>query len=328
MGASCATVLTGGILYGDVPVRTIANEPATAPFREVGRCPFCGGRAEPSLEAVDRNRELSDERFRYRRCLGCGTLSLIDVPADLGRFYPPSYYELPAAGDLERLAPAEAHKVSLVRRYVPPGRMVEVGPGAGVFAYGAARAGFDVTAIEMDPRTCEHLSTAVGVRVIESDDPAAGLAGLPASRAIAMWHVLEHLPDPAAAIDAASENLEPGGVLALATPNPQALQFRLLKARWAHVDAPRHLFLIPLEALTRRAAAAGLRRAEVTTSDPSGRHWNRFGWESAMRRRPSAGPAPKPVAVVALGLTLAVRPLEHTALRGAAYTAVFIKDAA
>jgi 2-polyprenyl-3-methyl-5-hydroxy-6-metoxy-1,4-benzoquinol methylase len=277
---------------------------------------------------VDRNRELSDERFRYRHCLSCGTLSLIDVPADLGRFYPPSYYDLPAAGDLKSLAPVEAHKVALIRKYVRPGRMVEVGPGAGVFAYVASQAGFDLTAIEMDERTCEHLSAAVGVRALNSDDPAAALAGLPSSRAIAMWHVIEHLPDPAGVIDAAAANLEPGGVLALASPNPQALQFRLLKARWAHVDAPRHLFLVPLEALTRRAAAAGLRRVEVTTSDPAGRHWNRFGWEYAMRRRPAAGPPPKLVAVAALGLTLALRPLEHTALRGTAYTVVFMKDAA
>jgi SAM-dependent methyltransferase len=308
---------------------TIAHQSAPAPSRELpGRCPFCGGPAELALEAVDRNRELGHERFRYRRCLACGTLSLIDVPADLGRFYPPSYYELPAASELQGLVPVEAHKIAFLRKYVEPGRLVEVGPGAGVFAYGARQAGFDVTAIEMDERTCEHLSAAVGVRAVHSDDPAAALAGLPPSRAIAMWHVIEHLPDPAGVLDAVAANLEPGGVLALATPNPQALQFRLLKARWAHVDAPRHIFLLPVEALTRRAAAAGMQRVELTTSDPSGRHWNRFGWEYAMRRRPAAGPAPKPVAVAALGLTLALRPLEHTGLRGTAYTALFVKDAA
>jgi hypothetical protein len=177
----------------------------------------------------------------------------------------------------------------------------------------------------MDARTCDHLRDAVGVHAIHSADPAAALSGLSPSRAIAMWHVIEHLRDPWAVLDAAAANLEPGGALALATPNPDSTQFRLLGSRWAHVDAPRHLFLLPLATLTERAAAAGLQRVAVTTHDPSGRHWNCFGWEYAMRRRPAAGRAPWPIAGAALGLTLALRPLEHTGLRGAAYTAVFVK---
>lgn len=292
-----------------------------------GRCRLCGGPTEPSLEAVDRNRELSDERFHYGRCLDCGTLSLDEVPADLGRFYPPSYYRLPAASDLERLVSTEAHKVAFLREQVAPGRLVEIGPGEGVFAYAARRAGFEVTAIEMDARACEHLRSAVGVEAINSDDPAAALAELAPVRAIAMWHVLEHLPDPGVVLAAAAAKLEPGGVLALGTPNPDSLQFRVLGARWAHVDAPRHLALVPLDALSAQAATLGLRRVAVTTSDPSGRHWNRFGWEYGLRKRPGTGPASKPVELVALGLTLALRPVEHTGMRGAAYTAVFVKDA-
>jgi 2-polyprenyl-3-methyl-5-hydroxy-6-metoxy-1,4-benzoquinol methylase len=299
------------------PAQTRSHDPA--------RCPFCGGPAEPAFAAVDRNRELSPQRFRYRRCAACATLSLVDVPQDLGRFYPQAYYELPQAGELEQIARGEAHKVALIAGRAPGGRLVEIGPGVGGFAYAARRAGFDVTAIEMDERAAAHLRDRVGVDTVHSDDPATALAGLAPSRAIALWHVIEHLPDPAAVLDAIAANLEPGGVLALATPNPQALQFRLLSARWAHVDAPRHLFLIPLGALTERAAAAGLRRVAAFTSDPSGRHWNLFGWEAALRRRPAAGPPSRALALAAMGVTLAMRPLEQRALRGAAYTALFVK---
>lgn len=278
------------------------------------------------MELGDRNREVSLQLFAYRRCVACGTLSLVDVPDDLERFYPADYYDLPPASALEHLESNEAHKVAMLRELVGVGgRLVEVGPGAGVFAYGARRAGFDVTALEMDARTCEHLRDAVGVGAVQTDDPAAALASLPPSRAIAMWHVIEHLPDPAGMLDAAAVNLEPGGVLALATPNPQAAGFRVLGRRWAHIDAPRHLFLLPLAALTERAASAGLRRVAVTTSDPSGREWNRFAWEHGLRRRPAAGDAPAAVKLAALALTLALRPVEHTGLRGAAYTALFVK---
>jgi SAM-dependent methyltransferase len=294
---------------------------------EALRCPLCGGPATLALSARDRNRELSDELFRYRRCEACGVYSLVNVPADLGHFYPPEYYVLPDAGQLDALVPAEMHKLELISRFVsPPGRLVEVGPAGGVFAYAARQAGFEVTAIEMDERTCAHLRETVGIEAVQSAHPETALAELPPSRAIALWHVIEHVPEPWALLDAAAANLEPGGALTVATPNPDSLQFRLLRARWAHVDAPRHLFLLPLDAVRDRAEAAGLRLAHVTTSDRAGRQWNRFGWEYALRRRPAAGPVSRPVAGAALGLTLAMRPLEHTGMRGTTYTAVFVKD--
>jgi SAM-dependent methyltransferase len=292
------------------------------------QCRLCGGATEVAVEALDRNRELGDERFRYARCVDCGTLSLIDPPADLGRFYAGTerFYGLPPAADLDRLAAAEAHKLAFVRDRVEPGRLVEIGPGSGAFAHAARRAGFDVTGIEMDARTCEHLRATVGVPAIESDDPAAALAELPPSRAVAMWHAVEHLPDPAAVLDAVAANLEPGGVLALSTPNPRSLQARLLGARWAHLDAPRHLALIPLAALAARTAAAGLRLVEATTRDPTSRDCGYLGWELAIRRRPAAGASRRPVLLATFALARLLRPLEDSGFRGAAYTAVFVKE--
>ena len=54
-----------------------------------------------------------------------------------------------------------------------------------------------------------------------------------------MWSVLDEVEDPWGRLDAAARNLEPGGVLALAMPNPGSFQFRMTRGRWPHVDAPR-----------------------------------------------------------------------------------------
>jgi len=305
-----------------------ATTPPRAPVRDAKLpvCPLCDGPATLAFTAHDRNREITQQPFRYRRCDACGAYSLVDVPVDLGPFYPSEYYERLDVEALEGLRWAEEHKVAAVRAHVAAGRIVEIGPGSGVFAHAAQRAGYDVTAIEMDERASRHLRDEVGVETITSADPAAALAGLPPVDAVTMWHVIEHVGDPWAVVAAAAERLRPGGAFVVATPNPDALQFRLLRARWAHVDAPRHLFLLPLRALAACCAANGLRQASVTTADPAGRHWNRFGWEYAARHRPAAGAAPRPLALAALGVTLAMRPIEHTGLRGAAYTAVFVKE--
>ena len=78
-----------------------------------------------------------------------------------------------------------------------------------------------------------------------------------------------------------------GGVLAISTPNPDSLQFRLLRSRWVHLDAPRHLQLIPAQTLEHELVKAGMVKAVTVTNDPVGRELNRMGWEYALRRKPA-----------------------------------------
>ncbi len=297
---------------------------------DASRCPFCGGCAEPGFETTDLNRRVSNEPFRYRRCLECGSVSLINVPDDLGRFYGEGvlgerYNAVPEPEELEARVAPEAHKVAFVRARVRPGRLVEIGPGSGCFAHAAQRAGFDVTAIERDAHVCDYLRTSLGVQAIDSDDPVPVLKELPPARAIVMWHVIEHLPDPGAVLDAAAERLEPGGVLAVSTPNPQSLQLRVLRGRWQHVDAPRHLTLIPLAALTRRIAAAGARLVKATTGDRMSRYVGWFGWATALGGNQPGKPPRAALGAAAL-LSLGLLPIEGTGLRGAAYMAAFVKN--
>jgi 2-polyprenyl-3-methyl-5-hydroxy-6-metoxy-1,4-benzoquinol methylase len=290
------------------------------------RCPLCNGPTVEAFSVGDRNRGIGDERFGYRRCLTCHGYYLANPPFDLGRYYPDDYYQPPAAGELDRHANAEAPKLALLRPFATRGRLLDIGAGFGLFARAAKEAGYDVTAIEMDARCCDYMERVVGVKVVRSNTPEDALEKLGTARAVTLWHVLEHLPRPWDVLAAAAEKLEPGGALVIATPNPDSLQFRLLGARWAHVDAPRHLFLIPLAALGIRARELGLEVAHVTTSDAAGKHWNRFGWEYALRGCPAQRASTRWTATLSLLVTMLMAPLERHGLRGAAYTAVLVKS--
>ena len=302
--------------------RGVAEAPAPSSV-----CRLCGGALRPAFTTTDRNRALSDVPFDYLRCARCGTYSLASVPEDLGLYYPPEYYGPADRAALEQVAasPAEQAKLDLIRPHVAGGRLVEIGPGGGQFSLAASHAGFAVSAIEMDAASCERLERVVGVSAICSDHPETVLDELGASDVIALWHVLEHLRDPAIVLERIAANLRTGGVLALAVPNPQSLQFRLLRGRWAHVDAPRHLFLVPLRALVGFMASHGLALAAATTCDPAGRHWNRFGWEYALRRPPANRQAGLPRRVGAGVVTRLLWPLEGHGMVGSTYTAVFVK---
>jgi SAM-dependent methyltransferase len=263
-------------------------------------------------------------RFPYRRCQACGLVFLAQPPDDLGAAYPGTYHQLPNTQALQRLAERQRWQIDMVRRHVPGGRVIEVGPGSGVFAWQARTAGFIVDTIEMDERCCQHLQSVVGVNAIHSSDPAQALAGLPQADVIAMWHVLEHLPDPWQTLRQAALSLRSGGILLIATPNPDAFGLRILRAAWPHIDAPRHLWLFPVPVLTDHLDGLGLRPLTITADDPGGRYWNLFAWRRALMNRVPTWLAPAGYVAGTL-VGAAVRPWERRSLNGAAYTAVFVK---
>lgn len=295
------------------------------PSLGAGRCPFCEASSRPVIVTRDWNRRCSREEFEYRRCFACGTLFLGNLPLDLGRYYPTSYYQLPDANGLARLARGERFKLEFILPWVRSGRLVEIGAGQGTFAWLAREAGFETVAVEMDQRSCIHLRQVVGVPAIESGDPAVALANLPSSRVITLWHTLEHLSSPRQVLQAAAVNLEPGGLLVIAVPNPDSFGLRLLRSRWPHLDAPRHLNLIPSRALTQVARGLGLEPVEVSTTDRGARGWNEFGWRHALVPINRRGPARYAAYAIGKAACLLLAPLECTGSRGSTYTVVFRK---
>jgi 2-polyprenyl-3-methyl-5-hydroxy-6-metoxy-1,4-benzoquinol methylase len=289
-------------------------------------CRVCGGPSSPAFVVGDRNRGQGGEDFAYRRCQICNAIFLEQVPPDLERYYATDGYGSPEEEMVSEFLRRELAKLELITRLTSPGPMVEIGPGPGLFTRTAQAAGFEITAIEMDDRYCRYLTEVLGVRAIQSDSPSEVLPTLSPTRAIVMWHVLEHLLDPWETLDRCVEILEPGGILAISTPNPQSIQFRLLGRYWAHVDAPRHLQLIPARTLERKMSELGLRRALTTTVDPVGLELNRMGWEFALRRHPARRASSATSMRVAKAITAVVGPIERRGLAGAAYTSVFVRE--
>jgi SAM-dependent methyltransferase len=294
-------------------------------------CPFCAGPAARMFDAWDRNRETTRERFAYARCRACGTVFLVEPPADLASYYAEDYYHFGPDGepawktDEPRLR-AASYRVELLRSHTAPGRLIEIGAGTGAFASAAESAGFQVSAIEMSERCCRYLSEHEGIDAICSDRPLEAIAPLAPARVVALWHVLEHLPNPAEVLVGAAEKVEPGGVLAIAVPNPCSLQFRLLRARWVHLDAPRHLCLLPPAALIGQGGDLGMRSVALSTNDPDGLECNFFGWVGALRRHPAVGPTRDLVSHCARAIERTLAPLERTGDRGSAVTILMRKE--
>lgn len=291
------------------------------------KCPYCQTDAPFCFQNKDYNRKITQETFDHYRCPKCELIFIDPIPANLDDYYPDTYYFIPDSSVyLEASSEPERYKIEMVQRYVNKGRLLEIGPSYGSFTYLAKMAGFDVEAVEMNKQCCWFLNKVVGVHAINSVDPIKVLQQAEPYDVIALWHVIEHLPNPWITLDAICTSLKPGGCVVLATPNPDALQFRIMGRYWPHVDAPRHLMLIPMKLIVEKMVALGMKTELVTTTDRGSIGWNTFGWEFFFANLTTQKYIKNALRLSGRLVSILLSPLESLEGRGSAYTMVFRKE--
>lgn len=118
------------------------------------------------------------------------------------------------------------------------GRLLDVGAGRGRFVNSARAAGYDAFGIEPSERgVVAARATGAPVEQSSVDDAAIAPGSVDAAT---VWHVLEHLDDPASALARIHGWLRPGAPLLVGVPNLGSWQARIGGERWYHLDVPRH----------------------------------------------------------------------------------------
>jgi SAM-dependent methyltransferase len=278
----------------------------------------------PTCVACGRS-ELSIVSFATRpvhlgRCESCGLCWLLDPPigSELAGLYASGFYEPAPArgGPLVR----QLHRLNNAIRLrelnaMEPGRLLDVGCGKGRFLAAASAVGWEVLGIEFALASAEAARAAYGVDVIAGDFLDVPLQG--GFDAVTMWHVLEHLPDPSAAVARAAGLLRPGGRIVISVPNIDSLQAHFGGEHWFHLDLPRHLFHFSPRSLSALVERAGLRVARIGHFYPEMEAiglvqtmLNRAGFEDNLlyrfaKRDPSAPSGRRVYASLALALAAA-----------------------
>lgn len=133
----------------------------------------------------------------------------------------------------------ERDKLRFLSGLAPGSRVLELGAGDGRFVSRLTQAGFDARGVEPSEGAAAAArargAPVERVTVEELDLAAASLD------AVVVWHVLEHLRDPAGTLAGIARWLRPGGRVVVACPNLASLQARIGGDRWFHQDVPRHL---------------------------------------------------------------------------------------
>src|SRR4051794_2763832 len=300
-----------------------------------------GNGAAPSARALAPSSHEPGRHGDLLSCRECGTVHQPALPGGprLHELYRDMRDDAYLDEEAGRRASAE-RLLDLVGEHVPLGRLLDVGCGHGLLLDEARARGYAVLGLELSRAAARHARDALGLDVREL--ALEGFESPERFDVVVLADVLEHLEDPADAVERCARLLAPGGVLCVVTPDPASLTARIAGPRW-WAYLPAHACLLPRATLRELLAARGL----VVSADValvrsfSARRWVRgLGERAGRARRPLeavAGHMPERAALslalgderVVLAHRLEVRraPAPRVRDRGAAQTVAVVLPA-
>lgn len=242
----------------------------------VGNCAICGNELphRPAIRGSDLLHGVPGEFDVYvcRTC-GAGNTRPFATDDELDRFYPDEYGPHAGgsriAGGLGRvvsereLRGGEAGAIALQ----PPGRLLDVGCGAGELGAWMIRRGWRVDGIEPSAAACER-ARARGVEARQGTLDSVELEP-DAYDAVSFSHSLEHIGDPVAGLEKAKGALRRGGSVGISVPNFDSWARRRFGSEWFHLDLPRHRLHYTERSLRTLIECVGLKTARTWTTTSS-----------------------------------------------------------
>ena len=244
---------------------------------------YTGSGLEARAEAFSPTNHQPGQYGDLYRCERCGTVAQPSLPRgdallELYRHMRDEHYL-----DEEEGRRATARRLlDQVGKYAPAGRLLDVGCGHGLLLDEARRRGYEVEGLELSEDASAHARGALGLTVrartlgqlVADPEP-------PRYAVIVLADVLEHLDDPATAIDHCVALLEPDGVLCLVTPDPGSRTARFAGAGWWGY-LPAHTYLLPRSTLKELLDRRGL---DVVADLPLVRTFSLPYWMAGLAER-------------------------------------------
>lgn len=237
-------------------------------MEKVTLCPLCGSANHASaLQAIDYT--VSKESFAIQSCSACNFHFTSPRPEQsaIGNYYLSKNYISHAAtptGIRDRIYHSVRQhtiktKYQLIARHHAKGRVLDVGCGTGDFLVYLHTKGYQTQGVEVSP----------GARAIAQAKITAiapDLDSIPAISqfdVVTLWHVLEHVADPATTLQHLHARCPAGALLVIAVPDRESWDCKHYGPQWAAWDVPRHLSHFRRQDIRSLLAKSGFDLVEV-----------------------------------------------------------------
>lgn len=233
------------------------------------------------------------EIFSYYRCPVCGCLQIADIPQDLEKYYPSSYYsyinEQQSQFGLKKLLKIQRDKYVVFNKgitgkllsFVFPdeelvffagidlkSRILDVGCGSGKLLNRLRELGFE-SVFGVDPYIDSSLEYPNGVRVEKKK-----LSDLNEKWDVIMFnHSFEHVSSPHEEISHVADLLNESGLCIIRTPVIDSFAWDFYKTDWVQIDAPRHLHIYSVESIKLLAEKVNLYLARIYYDSGTFQFW-------------------------------------------------------
>ena len=229
-------------------------------------CIICGNTNNNAVHEIPELQLGLQEVFRYQLCGACNTMQNLELPADLGKYYPnEGYYSFnvgkvnakkidpirkikadyllfgkqPILGRLFSIGykPSEVYEWAKGTHAKYDEAILDVGTGNGSLLTRLHQVGFrNLTGI--DPFINESIDHG-SVKVLKKD-----IFEVEENYDVVMMHhALEHVPDPKKTLKKIYDILKPGGRLLVRLPVFGNYGWKTYGKYWCGLDAPRHTFI-------------------------------------------------------------------------------------
>lgn len=264
-------------------------------------CRICGSGGPHRLFTAKERQFGMGDSFDYCECAGCGSLQIVHIPSDLGRFYPEHYYSFQHPQDQDPRAISKIRRFFRARRslyginetdpigflidrlgsdyfpypwawfrdtgVVPSSRILDVGCGSGALLRALRGNGF-TRLYGVDPFIPNSIIE-TSLTIIRGE-----LKDLSGEFDLVMFHhSLEHMPNPRGALEAAKRLCRPNGAVLVRIPVVDGFGWRVYGSDWIALDAPRHLVIPTKAGLSSLAVQCGLRPRSVVSDSESVGIW-------------------------------------------------------
>ena len=222
---------------------------------ELKHCPLCeGDKHEELYLAKDRHYGIPGV-YRIVRCAGCSLVFLNPMYSDqeLSKLYPSDYYAYQDNFGSSRWK----HLAKQILRYrlgtqdpifPVPGRMLDLGCGAGWFMCGMRDAGWETLGVEINSLAAELGRKTAGLNIFSG---TLEQANFPSEwfDYVRSNHSFEHISCPGETLDEIRRVLKPNGKALIGVPNIASLNARIFGPYWWYLGAPVHPFTYSVKTL-------------------------------------------------------------------------------